>query len=299
MHLLGELIKHWQDYLLQQRRLSKHTGIAYAYDVQHFLTFLFQHSSELVSLQTLENLNLRDCRAWLASRYKDFDARSNARAIASVRNFWRYLLKHHHIESDVFFLLKTPKIKKSLPRPLDHDHTQILVTEIENISTHTWVGLRDKALFMLLYGTGLRISEALSLTQSSIQSDILIVKGKGNKERHVPLLPEVRVCLENYLAICPYRGHTPPLFLGVRGKRLHAPAAALVLRTFRRLYNLPETLTPHALRHTCASHLMNASGDLRGIQTLLGHQSLSSTQIYTDLDTQKLLEVYQKSHPRK
>jgi integrase/recombinase XerC len=228
----------------------------------------------------------------------DFEAKSNARAVASVKNFWRYLLKHKYIESDVFFLLSAPKIKKTLPRPLTHTQTDTLLEHINGIPTTAWIGLRDRALVMLLYGTGLRISEALSIKRTQMASDTLIICGKGNKERQIPLLEEVKACITAYLAECPYHGKELPLFLGARGKVLQASAAALMLRTFRRMYNLPETLTPHALRHTCASHLMNASNDLRGIQTLLGHASLSSTQVYTALDTQTLLETYKKAHPR-
>lgn len=291
-------IQNWLAYLSQQRRLSKHTVIAYQGDVRHFLTFLKNHFETNIDINTLESLTLRDCRAWLASRHIDFDARSNARAVASVKNFWRYLLKHHYIKSDVFFLLSAPKIQKTLPRPLTSTQTDTLLDNINSIPTTAWVGLRDRALVMLLYGTGLRISEALSIKRSQIASDTLIIRGKGNKDRQIPLLEEVKSCLVAYLAACPYQGNNLPLFLGIRGKVLQASTAALMLRTFRRMYNLPETLTPHALRHTCASHLMNASNDLRGIQALLGHESLSSTQIYTTLDTQKLLETYKKAHPR-
>ncbi len=273
--------------------------MAYHNDVRNFLHFIFCHTGAPADLSNLNTLSLRDCRAWLASRYNDFDKRSNARAVAAVKNFWRHLLKHKHIGSEVFFLLTAPNVKKTLPRSLTSEQTHILMENIDLIPDEPWVGLRNKALIILLYGTGLRISEALSLKQSQVTADVLIIKGKGSKERQVPLMKEVSTHLDAYLRECPYHGSQLPLFLGVRGKCLQASAAALILRTFRRMYNLPETLTPHALRHTCASHLMNASGDLRGIQALLGHESLSSTQVYTDLDTVKLLEIYKKTHPRK
>ncbi|MBX9977706.1 MAG: tyrosine recombinase XerC [Alphaproteobacteria bacterium] len=299
LSLLSVPIQNWLAYLSQQRRLSKHTVIAYQRDVRHFLTFMKVHRESNIDMHTLESLTLRDCRAWLASRHRDFEAKSNARAVASVKNFWRHLIKHHYIKNDVFSLLTAPKIKKTLPRPLTHSQTNTLLDHINSVPTIAWVGLRDRALVMLLYGTGLRISEALSLTRTQLASDVFIIRGKGNKERQIPLLKEVRFSVMKYIEACPYHGHDLPLFLGIRGKVLHTSAAALVLRTFRRMYNLPETLTPHALRHTCASHLMNASSDLRGIQTLLGHASLSSTQVYTALDTQKLLETYKKAHPRR
>ncbi len=296
-HHLGDSITSWQDYLNHQRRLSLHTLSAYQNDISHFLTFMSKHLGASVGIEVLEGLSLQDCRAWLASRYEDYNARSNARALASVKNFWRYLLKQEKLTNAVIFSIKAPKVKKTLPRPLTHEQAEFLAETIDTMANQAWVGLRDKALVVLLYSTGMRISEALSLNQGDIL-DVLTIRGKGNKERQIPLLNEACVVIDEYLNVCPFKGKVVPLFLGVRGKRLQSSEANRVLRTFRRLYNLPETLTPHALRHTCASHLMNASGDLRGIQTLLGHASLSSTQVYTDLDTAKLLEVYQKAHPR-
>jgi len=297
-NLMVPEIMAWQDYLAHQRRFSKHTLLAYHNDVSHFFSFLTKHLGKEIDLNELETIKIQDCRAWLASRYADFHARSNARALASVKSFWRYLLKQEKLTSDVIFVIKAPKVKKTLPRPLTQEQAEFLTESIDTLANEPWVGLRDKALVVLLYSTGMRISEALSLLQGDLEGDILVVKGKGNKERQIPFLKEAQVVLGEYMSACPYQGKDVPLFLGLRGKVLQSSAANAVIRSFRRLYNLPETLTPHALRHTCASHLMSASGDLRGIQTLLGHASLSSTQVYTDLDTAKLLDVYQKAHPR-
>ena len=300
MHVLFNILQEYDNYMRHQRRLSRHTITGYTQDLHHFLTFLHHHLGEVITSQHLEILTLRDCRAWLAARHKDFDARSNARALASLRHVWRYLLAMNVITNDVFFLLKSPKIKKTLPRPLNQDQTDFLLQSIDTQASCMWVGLRDKALFMLLYATGLRISEALSLTQGDISntSTSLRILGKGKKERLVPLLEEARQGILEYLQACPYTGRHLPLFLGIRGKCLQPALAAKILRDFRRLYNLPETLTPHALRHTCASHLMVSSKDLRGIQSLLGHASLNSTQVYTDLDMESLVNTYNNAHPR-
>lgn len=300
MHTLCNILKEYHDYMLHQRRLSPNTVKGYQQDLMHFLQFLHHHIGEVIAYHHLENLNLRDCRAWLASRHEHFDARSNARAVASVRHFWRYLLKVNLVRNDIFFLLKSPKIKKTLPRPLNIEQTDFLLHTIDTLATCPWIGLRDQAFFVLLYATGLRISEALQLNQSDISTTTMTLRilGKGKKERIVPLLKEAREKILDYLNICPYKGCDIPLFLGIRGKRLNMSVAEKILRDFRRLYNLPETLTPHALRHTCASHLMASSKDLRGIQSLLGHASLNSTQVYTDLDMESLLKTYQASHPR-
>ena len=283
-----------------QRRLSLHTIRSYEQDLMHFLHFLHHHIGEVIVCRHLEHITLRDCRAWLASRHDHFDPRSNARAVASVRHFWRYLLKMKRVSNDSIFLLKSPKIKKTLPRPLNTEQTDFLMHAIDTLASHPWIGLRDQAFFMLLYATGLRISEALSLNQGDISktTTTLRILGKGNKERIVPLLNEALAKILDYLDMCPYKGGSLPLFLGMRGKRLNISVAEKVLRDFRRLYNLPETLTPHALRHTCASHLMASSKDLRGIQSLLGHASLNSTQVYTNLDMESLVKTYQASHPR-
>lgn len=290
-------IQKWLDFLNFQRRLSKHTLSAYQNDALHFAGFLQNHKGEAVQLSHLDALELKDFRAWLASRC-DYDNRSNARALASIKSLWRYLLKQNLIKSEKIDLIKSPRIKKTLPRPLSQEQAEFLTKNIEFSHEKPWVGLRNKALITLLYATGLRISEALNLLQEDADKDVLLIKGKGSKERQVPLLDEAKQALHDYLHHCPYLGLKVPLFLGIRGGCMNPSDAATVLRNFRRSYNLPETLTPHALRHTCASHLMSASKDIRGIQTLLGHASLSSTQIYTDLDTERLLETYANAHPR-
>lgn len=287
----------WNEYL-RAHPMSQHTIHAYQGDVLHFLTFLSHHFQTRVDLSQFEELTLRDARAWMSSRHDHFHSRSNARAVAAVRNFWHFLQQHAGLNNDSFLLLKTPKKAKSLPRPLTHTQVDTMLSTITDVSEIPWVSARDFALVMLLYGTGMRISEAMSLTQHDAYQKNLRIMGKGRKMRYIPLLETVRDALHQYLSLCPYRGDHLPLFHSLRGKALTSSYAAKILRDYRRMVNAPEYLTPHALRHTCATHLMESSHDLRGIQALLGHASLSSTQIYTDFDLQEVLKTYQAAHPR-
>lgn len=286
------------EFLNFQRRLAKRTRELYGENLQAWLIFLKMHLGEEPTLKHFEDMELKDFRAWLTHR-RDYDNASNALALASVRSFWKFLQKQELLTNEAAHLIKTPKIKKRLPRPLSETQSTFLTENIESSHEEVWMGLRNKALVTLLYATGMRISEALSLRQGDMQKDILHVIGKGNKERQIPLLEEAKQTLLAYIHACPYQTTLEgPLFFSLRGKPMSSTEANGILRTFRRQHDLPESLTPHALRHTCATHLMNSSKDMRGIQTLLGHASLSSTQIYTDLDTEKLLEAYTQTHPR-
>ena len=296
-HNIQNKIKKWHDYL-SLRNMSPHTQDAYHHDVMNFLNFLHTHYNDTVSLDHLNTLTLQDARSWMAHRHAPLSARSNARAVAAVRHFWRFLQQHDFIQNDAFLLLKSPKRPISLPRPLSIDQTHELLDHIKNVSDIPWVSARDYALVMLLYGTGMRISEALSLTQKDRTQPTLTIMGKGRRTRHIPLMMTVQRALCDYIDQCPFQGESAPLFYSVRGKPLSRFSAAKILRDYRASYDAPASLTPHALRHTCATHLMNNSKDLRGIQTLLGHASLSSTQIYTDLDMDTLLESYHAAHPR-
>lgn len=291
-------IQSWIEFLSFQRRLSQNTLSAYVDDVRDWRAFLNIHLGESPNLAHLEALEVKDFRAWLSHR-KDYHPRSTARALASVRSFWRYLEKKELLKNEAANIVRSPRIKKTLPRPLSGIQANYLTENMESSHEEIWMGLRNKALVILLYATGLRISEALSLTKSDAHKEILHIVGKGGKERTIPLLLEARTAMFNYIQKCPYAFvETSPIFFSVRGKPMSRTEANMVIRTFRRVHNLPESLTPHALRHTCATHLMGASGDIRGIQELLGHASLSSTQIYTDLDTEHLFEAYGKTHPR-
>ncbi len=291
-------IQNWMEFLNFQRRLAKRTRELYSENVREWLAFLKVHLGEDPNLEHFEHIELKDFRAWLTHR-RNYDNASNALALASVRSFWKFLQKQELLKNEAAHLIKTPKIKKRLPRPLSETQSTFLTENIESSHEEVWMGLRNKALITLLYATGMRIAEALSLRQRDAQKDILHVIGKGNKERQIPLLEEAKESLFAYINACPYqKNFEDPLFFSVRGRPMSSTEANGVLRSFRRQHDLPESLTPHALRHTCATHLMNSSKDMRGIQTLLGHASLSSTQIYTDLDTEKLLEAYAQTHPR-
>lgn len=297
-----DIINEWINYLSKTKRYSPHTVIAYSQDIYDFINFISRHLENEQVPESLCHLTPQDIRSWLAHRHaRNLSPKSTARALSCLRSFANYCSKQHTIDIDALSAIKSPRIKKSLPRPLSIDQTTQLLDEIELMSTDAWIGQRNKSLFLLLYGTGLRISEALSL-----KGDILInqgqvnVLGKGGKSRIIPILDEITQHLKDYAQLCPYPiTATSPLFFGKQGKTLTASVAQKALRDYRRSVVLPDSVTPHALRHTCASHLMNASSDLRGIQELLGHASLSSTQIYTNLDQQKIIDTYKLAHPRK
>lgn len=288
----------WQGWLRDVKRAARHTLISYENDLGHFIAFLSGHLGGKVGLSHLEKLEARDFRAWLASRSGEYEATSNARALSTVKNFYRFLLKNHGVENAAIFHLRSPKLKKPLPKAITQDQAgQAMESLAEGES---WTQKRDLALLTLIYGCGLRISEALSLRYGDRpQGETLTITGKGNKQRQVPVLPIVRQALEEYIAACPHTlGASGPLFLGKRGKALDPAMFQLALRKLRARLNLPETTTPHAFRHSFATHLLSAGGDLRSIQELLGHASLSTTQRYTHVDKERLLKAYKNAHPR-
>lgn len=293
-------VSEWLAHLAGVKRASAHTLTSYAHDIEGFFSFLGQHLGGRVSMKQLAALETRDFRAWLATRAGEFEPSSTARALSSVKNFFRRLEKDGKVENAAVFHLRGPRLKKSLPKALATEQTQTALTAIEGLQEEVWVGKRDLALLVLIYGCGLRISEALSLTYAMRPSDGgLIIRGKGNKERMLPVLPVVREAIDDYLAHCPHSfTANTPLFLGVRGKKLDAAIFQKQLRTLRAAMGLPESTTPHAFRHSFATHLLSGGGDLRSIQELLGHASLSTTQRYTHVDRERLLEAYRNAHPR-
>ncbi|MDA8050107.1 MAG: tyrosine recombinase XerC [Rhodospirillales bacterium] len=291
------------DWLAAERRASPRTVAAYGADLGQFLGFLTGHLGEEPGLAALARLAARDFRAWLAALAAAGNgAASRARHLAAVRGFFRYLARRRGIENAALELLRTPRKARRLPRALSIEAAGKLVAEIGEEAETPAEAARDTALFALLYGSGLRIGEALGLSVGDAplpdRNDLLCVRGKGAKERLVPVLPAVRRAIAEWLAHHPDRHSAAPLFVGVRGKRLAAGVAERRLRAFRRLHGLPEHTTPHALRHSFATHLLAAGGDLRSIQELLGHASLSTTQLYTAVDEAKLLAVWKTSHPR-
>ena len=294
-------IDDWRRWLITERRTSDHTVDGYCRDLAAFLEFLQEHQGETPDLATLADLTPADFRSWLAARIRAGLSRTSiARAMSALRNLFRFLDRTGRVSNQALAAVKAPKPPKSVPKPLNIEDALLLLHRAAEIAAEKWVGARDVALLTLLYGCGLRIDEALSLNQREAPAgDTMMITGKGNKQRVVPVLPVVIDAIAVYRAACPFPSGTDmPLFYGVRGGRLNPGIVQRTMRTLRADLGLPETATPHALRHSFATHLLAGGGDLRTIQELLGHASLSTTQRYTDVDTQKLIEVYDRSHPR-
>lgn len=299
---LGHLYAAWLDYLRIEKRFSPHTLRAYRYDLDYFLSFLTRHIGKPPCLDDLGNTTLGDFRSFLSRRTMEgAGPATRARALASVRHFLKWLDKQGHLHNPAITHVRTPKQPKRLPRALPPAQAAQAISSPAAVADQAeWVTLRDQALFTLLYAAGLRIDEALKLNfKDRPQDDFMRVMGKGSKERMVPVLPIILTALAPYLAACPFT-HTPeaPLFFGERGKRLNQGIAQKQLRRLRRAFGLPETLTPHALRHSFASHILQNGADLRSIQELLGHASLKTTQRYLDFDNAQLLAIYDRAHPR-
>lgn len=297
---------HWQAYLRAERRLSPKTQEAYARDLRQFLTFLADHWGEAVSLARFAVLETTDVRAYMAARRADQIAgRSLMRALAGLRSFARFLEREGKGKVGALSAIRAPKIGKSLPKPIAVGAAKEL-TESDlraGENRDPWIWARDAAVMALLYGSGLRISEALGLKKRDVpqpgQGDVLTVIGKGNKTRMVPVLQNVLVLIQDYVAMCPHPlAPNEPIFVGARGGPLSPRIIQLTMARLRGALGLPDSATPHALRHSFATHLLSRGGDLRAIQELLGHASLSTTQIYTGIDTERLLEVYKTAHPR-
>jgi integrase/recombinase XerC len=290
-------------WLGQERRASPLTVEAYGADIAGFLGFLTQHLGAEPDLAALAALRQADLRAWLASdAAAGAGNATRARRLSAVRTFFRFLARRHGVENAALKLIATPRSKRPVPRALATDQAREVTDSIAEMSDTAAMQARDTALFTLLYGCGLRIAEALALDVRDAPlpgaDGALRVVGKGSKERIVPVLPAVREAIGAWLALHPDRAPASPLFLGQRGRRLDAAVAQRTLRNFRRLYGLPEHATPHALRHSFATHLLAGGADLRSIQDLLGHASLSTTQRYTSVDEARLVEVWRKAHPR-
>lgn len=294
-------IESWRDWLLHERRCSRHTLDGYGRDLGFFLSFLNGHLGFPPGLSDLQKLKTADFRSYLARRTADGLSRTSlARGLSTLRNFFKFLERRELVKNAAIGGLRTPKIPKSIAKALSEKDALDAVSTIDELASEPWIGKRDVALMTLLYGCGLRISEALELNVNEApKGEAMMIRGKGNKQRVVPLLPVVVQAVDDYLQACPYAlSPEGPLFVGARGKRLNAGVFQKQVRALRHYLGLPQTATPHAMRHSFATHLLSGGGDLRTIQELLGHASLSTTQRYTDVDAGHLSAVYQRAHPR-
>ena len=293
------IIHSWIGYLTNERRYSENTVSAYARDLAIFMKF-FSDKGKIVNLEFLSNLDVRDFRSFITSRAnKHIEKSSLAREISAFKNFFKWLDIAHILKNSVISIISTPKPNKTLPKSIDVDDTLSIIQDAKNIATNDWQGLRDMAIFTLLYGAGLRISEALSLNYKDFitAENFLKIKGKGNKERFVPLLPIVKENINAYIrAVSPNFSLNEALFIGARGDRLSPRIIQRQLQKIRNRLGLPDTVTPHALRHSFATHLLAQGTDLRSIQELLGHETLNTTQRYTNVEFETLKREYDKAY---
>jgi integrase/recombinase XerC len=302
---LARAVAAWLDWLEAERRAAAHTIDAYRDDAAQFLVFLASHHGEAPSAAMLGGLTPADFRAFLAARRgRGVGNVSNARALSALRGLFRWLERNGIASNHALAQIRSPRLPRTTPKPLSPDEAEALIDDTDD-ERSPWIAARDAALFTLLYGCGLRIGEALALDRGALPlGETLSVLGKGNKERIVPVLPAVRAAIDAYLAACPIGAgpkggnKTSPLFIGARGKRLDPGVVQKRMRGLRARLGLPDTATPHKLRHSFATHLLSNGGDLRAIQELLGHASLSTTQRYADVDTAALMAAYTRAHPR-
>ena len=296
----ADLLERWLAHIGAVRGRSAKTVEAYRRDVAAFFCFMAGHTGGPMGPAALGAITITDLRAWMAARrLEGLSARSLARELSAVRGFYGWLDRTHGVACAAIHSIRTPKVAPRLPRPVAAPDARRLI-EASGHHPEPWIAARDVAALTLLWGAGLRIAEALSLRQRDAPlPEVLRVTGKGRKQREVPVLPAARAAVERYRALCPI-GALPgdPLFLGARGGPLAATVLQRAMRTARHALGLPASATPHALRHSFATHLLEAGGDLRAIQELLGHASLSTTQVYTAVDQMRLLDIYEKAHPR-
>ena len=298
---LSDALARWLDHERALAGAAENTLKAYQSDVLGFLAFMTQHNGATQGLGPVAQIGIRDMRSWMAhERGRGIGARSLARALSAVKSFYRWIAEREGFEATAVLSTRAPKFQAKLPRPLAKDAATAMIDTVELQAREPWVAARDSAVVTLLYGCGLRISEALGLTGADAPlPPVLRIVGKGGKERIVPVIDVARDAVDAYLKACPHQLEpNAPLFRGVRGGALSPRAIQKVMEQARLQLGLPATATPHAMRHSFATHLLTAGGDLRTIQELLGHASLSTTQAYTAVDAARLMEVYDKAHPK-
>ncbi|MBF0269044.1 MAG: tyrosine recombinase XerC [Alphaproteobacteria bacterium] len=291
----------WLGWLRNEKRASKHTLDAYGRDLAAFLSFLTQHLGAPATLSALQGLKPFDLRAFLAKRQAQNISRTSlARELSALRGFFRHLDSNGLVHNPAIAAIRSPKLPRSVPKALNQDDALAALDATNDLDQPAWMKARDQALFALLYGAGLRLAEALSLKRGDLPlGDAMAITGKGDKTRIVPILPLVAEAVANYAAQCPYQGDGEALlFVGARGGPLNPGVVQRQMRRVRTLLGLPDSATPHALRHSFATHLLGSGGDLRTIQELLGHASLSTTQRYTAVDEASLMRTYNAAHPR-
>ncbi len=291
--------KAWLHSLAREKQVSPKTLEAYGRDLQQFTAFLTEHLGAHADVTALSELPLSDFRSFMARRRSDgIEVRSLARQMSSLRSFFRFAEARGHFHNKAYGAVRSPKLPHAIPRPLSIEMAEKVTADDDMASEVPWIAARDKAVLTLLYACGLRISEALALTEAQLRHNPMTIIGKGGKGRLVPMLPEAKNILEQYISLCPFPvSPGQPLFRGAKGGVLSPRIVQLSMQRLRSALNLPDTATPHAMRHSFASHLLGSGADLRVIQDLLGHASLSSTQIYTEVNREHLLEQYRKAFP--
>jgi integrase/recombinase XerC len=298
---VANVCNQWLRYIKDEQLLSLNTYNAYSIDLKYFLKFLNKHKGNKVTLKVLGSLSLRDFRSWLSSQRinnKSLSPKTQARSKAAIKSFYKFLNKKKYIKNTAIFNLQPVKIIKQLPRPLSFK----VVIDVINISGEkkNGTGLRDKTLFILIYATGLRINEALQLNRIDVEDlDIIRVQGKGGKIREIPLIESATASIKQLLDIEKNKHMNSPLFIGLKGKRLSPRQVQKTMEEIRNKLSLPKTVTPHALRHSFATHLLEKGVDLRTLQELLGHSSLSTTQGYTAVTVASMSKAHKLAHPRK
>lgn len=297
---INQVYERWITWMKIEKHYSQNTVSSYSIDISYFLSFLNKHFEKKISRSDLLDVEVQDIRSWIVYlKNNNYQSTSYSRYIAAIRNFFYYMSKFENIVNNNATTIKVKRKIQKLPKSLDVSDTNLALEESLAISKDTWIQKRDYAIILLIYGCGLRISEALSITKNDINADYIRVLGKGNKIRSVPILESVKNAIINYIDHCPYNiGRNEFIFRGKIGRPLNKTVFQQQIRKIRYNLGLSDAITPHSFRHSFATHLLAAGADLRSIQELLGHKNLSTTQIYTSINTEKLLDSYSKFHPR-
>ncbi len=298
---LQKTIAHWFEWMQSERRYSPETIERYQKDFLYFLPFMQMHTGGELSLKTLLGLEAADFRAFLASRHNAGMQRvSIARILSTTRSFYKFLAKKEYGQNAAITVIRSPKLPKTLPRAIAKGEAEALLDGSDILSAIPWIQKRNTAMFCLMYGAGMRVGEVVGLNRGNAPvKDTVVITGKGSKQRVIPILPQIQNAVQDYIDSCPLPlAANDPLFIGPKGKRMQRTNVAALIRQLRAAMGLPEHTTPHALRHSFATHLLNGGADLRSIQELLGHANLSTTQRYAHVEVERMLDIHAKAHPR-